>query len=86
MYSLGTIHYITQLLPVREAMLLAMFFLAETICLLGSLMNCFNNSNCLALLVGAAVWCKVLSEHQKGVKCSSRIFLGKAAESPWGQH
>ena len=44
MYSSGTIHYISQLLPVREAVLLAMFSLAEMICLSGCLMNCFDSS------------------------------------------
>ena len=84
MYSSGTIHYISQLLPVREAVLLAMFSLAEMICLSGCLMNCFDSSNCLALLVGAAMWCGVLSEHQKGVKHSSRIFLGKGGRESLG--
>lgn len=63
MYSSGTIHYGTQLLPVGEAVLLAMFFLAEMICLSGSLMNSFDSSNCLDLLIGAAVWCGALSEN-----------------------
>lgn len=48
-------------------------------------MNCFSSLNCLTLLVGAAMWCGVLSEHQKGVKCSSRrIFPGKDSEEPLG--
>lgn len=84
MYSSGTIHYISQLLPDRAAVLMAMFFLAEMICLSGCLMNCFGSSNCLALLVGAPVWCGVFSKHQKGVKCSSRIFLGKGSGEPLG--
>lgn len=54
-----------------------LFFLAEMFCLSSCLMNSFDSSNCLALLVGAAVWCGVLPEHQEGVKHSSRIFLGK---------
>lgn len=61
-----------------------MFFLAEIICLSGCLMNCYDSSNCLALLVGAAMWCGVLLEHQKGVKRSSRIFLGKGSGEPLG--
>lgn len=83
-YSLGTVHYISPLLPVREVALPAMFFLAEMICLSGCLMNCFDSSNCLALLVGAAVWCRVLSEPQKGVKRSGRIFLGAGSGEPLG--
>lgn len=84
MYSSGTIHYVSQLLPVREAVLVAMFFLDEMICLSGCLMNCVNSSNRLALLIGAAMWCGVLSQHQKGMKCSNRIFLGEDSREPLG--
>lgn len=30
------------------------------------------------------MWCGVLLEHQKGVKRSSRIFLGKGSGEPLG--
>lgn len=60
-------------MPVREAVLLAMGFLAEMICLSGC---SINGLNCLAVLVGAAVCCRVLTEHRKGVKVHHRISLG----------
>lgn len=33
-----------------------LFFLAEMFCLSGCLMNCFDSSNCLPVLIGSAVW------------------------------
>lgn len=59
-----------------------LFFLAELFCLSGCLMNCFDSSNCLPVLIGSAMWCGILSEHQECVKSSSRTFLGKGSGIP----
>lgn len=59
-----------------------LFFFAEMFCLSGCLMNCFDSSNCLPVLIGSAVWCGILSEHQDHVKSSSRTFLTKGRGIP----
>ncbi|KAF4803461.1 hypothetical protein TURU_016708 [Turdus rufiventris] len=46
------------------------------------LMNCFDSSDCLPVLIGSAVWCGILSEHREHVKSSSRTFLDKGTEIP----